>query len=104
MVRDSAIWRFVSNVNDYAAITADWNKGGTDYNGLIVGQWIDYNEDGYCIVDENGDGFIDPANETTLDQELKSTQLVIRSMSMVVQETITYSSTPMVWFKADHLI
>ncbi len=55
------------SVNDYAAITADWNKGGTDYNGLIYGQWIDYNEDGTCIVDENNDGFIDPANETQVD-------------------------------------
>ena len=56
-----------SSVNDYAAITADWNKGGSDYEGLIYGQWIDYNEDGFCIVDEDGNGFIDPENETTLD-------------------------------------
>ena len=34
---------------------------------MIYGQWIDYNEDGYCIVDEDGNGFIDPVNETTLD-------------------------------------
>ncbi|MGB1689377.1 MAG: hypothetical protein ACPHDM_01630, partial [Candidatus Poseidoniaceae archaeon] len=56
-----------SSVNDYAAITVDWNKGGSDYEGLIYGQWIDYNEDGFCIVDEDGNGFIDPENETTLD-------------------------------------
>ncbi|MEK9695996.1 MAG: hypothetical protein VW270_09535, partial [Candidatus Poseidoniales archaeon] len=56
-----------SSVNDYAAITVDWNKGGTDYEGVIYGQWIDYNEDGFCIVDEDGNGFIDPVNETTLD-------------------------------------
>ena len=56
-----------SSVNDYAALTVDWNKGGTDYEGVIYGQWIDYNEDGYCIVDEDGNGFIDPVNETTLD-------------------------------------
>ena len=56
-----------SSVNDYAAITADWTKNGSDYSGLIYGQWIDYNEDGYCIVDEDGNGFIDPVNETTLD-------------------------------------
>ena len=55
------------NVNDYAAITADWNRGGTSYEGLIYGQWIDYNEDGTCMVDENDDGFIDPENETTID-------------------------------------
>ena len=40
---------------------------GNDYEGLIYGQWIDYNEDGFCIVDEDGNGFIDPVNETTLD-------------------------------------
>ena len=56
-----------SSVNDYAALTADWNVGGTDYEGVIYGQWIDYNEDGFCIVDEDGNGFIDPVNETTLD-------------------------------------
>jgi len=57
-----------SSVNDYAALTVDWTQGSTDYNGLIYGQWIDYNEDGFCIVDEDGNGFIDPVNETTLDQ------------------------------------
>ena len=56
-----------TSVNDYAAVTADWTKNGSDYSGLIYGQWIDYNEDGYCIVDEDGNGFIDPVNETTLD-------------------------------------
>ena len=56
-----------TSVNDYAAITADWTMNGNDYEGLIYGQWIDYNEDGFCIVDEDGNGFIDPVNETTLD-------------------------------------
>ena len=56
-----------SSVSDYAALTADWNMNGADYEGLIYGQWIDYNEDGFCIVDEDGNGFIDPVNETTLD-------------------------------------
>ena len=56
-----------TDVNDYAAITADWTTGGNDYNGLIYGQWNDYNEDGFCVVDEDGNGFIDPVNETTID-------------------------------------
>jgi hypothetical protein len=56
-----------SSVNDYAALTADWTKDGRDYDGVIYGQWIDYNEDGFCLVDEDGNGFIDPVNETTLD-------------------------------------
>lgn len=54
------------NVGDYAALTADWNRGGTDYSGVLWGQWNDYNEDGTCLVDENGDGFIDE-NETQID-------------------------------------
>jgi hypothetical protein len=56
-----------SSVNDYAALTVDWTTGGNDYDGVIYGQWIDYNEDGFCLVDEDGNGFIDPVNETTLD-------------------------------------
>ena len=56
-----------TDVNDYAAITADWTTGGNDYSGLIYGQWNDYNEDGFCIVDEDDNGFIDPVNETTID-------------------------------------
>ena len=56
-----------SSVNDYAAITVDWEKDANNYEGVIYGQWIDYNEDGFCIVDEDGNGFIDPVNETTLD-------------------------------------
>ena len=56
-----------SSVNDYAAVTVDWTKSGNDYDGVVYGQWIDYNEDGFCIVDEDGNGFIDPVNETTLD-------------------------------------
>ena len=56
-----------TSVYDYAAIEADWNKGGTDYEALLIGQWIDYNEDGFCVVDEDGNGFIDPENETTID-------------------------------------
>jgi hypothetical protein len=55
------------NRNDYAALTADWNKDGRDYSGVFYGQWIDYNEDGFCIVDEDGNGFIDEENETTID-------------------------------------
>ena len=56
-----------SSIYDYAALTADWTKSGNDYDGLILGQWNDYNEDGFCIVDEDDNGFIDPLNETTID-------------------------------------
>jgi len=57
-----------TDVNDYAIITTDWEKAGNDYEGILIGQWNDYNEDGFCIVDEDGNGFIDPENETTTDQ------------------------------------
>jgi hypothetical protein len=56
----------IYNNADNAALTADWNVGGTDYSGVIQGEWIDYNEDGFCIIDENGNGFIED-NETTID-------------------------------------
>ena len=56
----------IYNNADNAAITADWNKDGTDYSGVITGEWIDYNEDGFCIIDENNNGFIEE-NETDLD-------------------------------------
>ncbi len=51
------------SVNDYAAIQMEWEKGSDSYNGLMVGMWNDYNQDGTCNEDENGDGFIDD-NET----------------------------------------
>ena len=57
-----------TDVYDYASLEADWTVGSNDYDGLIIGQWSDYNEDGFCIVDEDGNGFIDPLNETTVDQ------------------------------------
>ena len=53
------------SVNDYVSLSADWqDTSGKQGDGLIMGQWNDYNQDGTCIVDEDGDGFIDPINET----------------------------------------
>lgn len=57
------------SVNDYVAIKLDWDRSGMPGNGMLFGQWNDYNEDGTCIVDEDGDGFIDPLNETTIDDK-----------------------------------
>lgn len=52
------------SVNDYAAIQMEWEKDGQTYDGLMVGMWNDYNQDGTCNEDTNGDGFIDD-NETS---------------------------------------
>ena len=52
------------SVNDYAAIQMEWEKDGNTYNGLMVGMWNDYDQDGTCNEDGNGDGFIDD-NETS---------------------------------------
>ena len=57
-----------TEVYDYAAVTADWTVEDKEYEGLIFGQWNDYNEDGFCVIDEDENGFIDPINETTLDE------------------------------------
>ena len=57
------------SVNDYVSIQLDWDHAGTPGSGMMIGQWNDYNEDGTCIVDEDGDGFIDPINETTIDNK-----------------------------------
>ena len=43
---------------DYSAITLDWDLGGNDYDGQLVGQWVDYNNDGTCRNDDDGDGFV----------------------------------------------
>ena len=56
-------------VNDYVALGLDWDRAGVLGDGIILGQWNDFNEDGTCFVDEDGDGFIDPINETEIDQK-----------------------------------
>lgn len=48
----------IVDVNDYAAMTLDILRDGATYSGVLVGQWNDYNEDGTCQVDENGDNVV----------------------------------------------
>ena len=60
----------IEDVNDYVALTADYSRDGTDYNAVIFGQWNDYNDDGTCQVDENGDGIVnatEPLDQIELD-------------------------------------
>lgn len=48
----------IVDVNDYAAMTLDILRDGATYSGVLVGQWNDYNEDGTCQIDENGDNIV----------------------------------------------
>ena len=51
----------LDSVNDYAVITLDILRNGAASNGLMLGQWNDYNQDGTCRNDDNGDNIV---NET----------------------------------------
>jgi len=48
----------IVDVNDYAAMTLDILRDGATYSSVVMGQWNDYNEDGTCQVDENGDNIV----------------------------------------------
>ena len=47
----------IVDVNDYASINVDFTKGTDSYSAVLLGQWNDYDEDGTCQNDDNGDGF-----------------------------------------------
>ncbi|MGB0378424.1 MAG: hypothetical protein ACPGGE_06335, partial [Poseidonia sp.] len=51
--------------NDEAAIELRFNKNGSDYTSILMGSWNDYNNDGSCYVDVNGDGFVNATEEQT---------------------------------------
>ncbi len=44
--------------SDYVVMTVDYAKAGQNYNGLVYAQWNDYNEDGTCQNDDDGNGII----------------------------------------------
>ncbi len=48
----------IVDVNDYAAMTLDILRDGATYSSVVMGQWNDYNEDGTCQEDENGDNIV----------------------------------------------
>ncbi len=48
----------IVDVNDYAAMTLDILRDGATYSSVVMGQWNDYNEDGTCQIDENGDNIV----------------------------------------------
>ncbi len=51
---------------DYSAVTLDWDNSGNNYDGQLVGQWVDYNNDGTCRNDDDGDGFVNSSE--SIDQ------------------------------------
>jgi len=56
--------------SDYASMSVDYNKDGANYTGLVFAQWNDYNEDGTCRNDDNGDGIVNSTesiDQTELD-------------------------------------
>ena len=48
----------IVDVNDYVAMTLDILRDGATYSSVVMGQWNDYNEDGTCQEDENGDNIV----------------------------------------------
>ena len=55
--------------SDYATMTVDYDKDGANYTGLVFAQWNDYNEDGTCQNDDDGNGIIN-ATESIDQTEL----------------------------------
>ncbi len=56
--------------SDYAVMTLDWLKDGANYTGLVYAQWNDYNEDGTCQNDDDGNGIVNATesiDQTELD-------------------------------------
>jgi len=54
----------IVDVNDYAAMTLDILRDGATYSSVVMGQWNDYNEDGTCQIDENGDNIVNESEPT----------------------------------------
>ena len=44
--------------SDYLALYVDYTNNGRTNEAIVYGQWSDYNEDGTCQEDRNGDGIV----------------------------------------------
>ena len=53
---------------DYVAVTLDILRDNVTYESLLLGQWNDYNEDGTCYVDTNGDNIINATEPLDSDE------------------------------------
>ena len=54
--------------SDYLALTVDFEKDAREYSGIVYGQWNDYNEDGTCQIDEDGNGIVNATNPIDFDE------------------------------------
>ena len=50
------------------SLAVDFTKDSTTYNALVYGQWNDYNEDGTCQIDEDGNGIVNETNPIDFDE------------------------------------
>jgi hypothetical protein len=48
----------ITDRNDYVSMSLDIERNSRAYSSIVVGQWNDYNEDGTCQIDENGDNIV----------------------------------------------
>ena len=82
--------------SDFMSLDTDYEKNSTEFSGNIYGQWNDYNEDGTCQIDEDGNGIVNETNPidfeeiNTLATPETQTELDNRGMC---------SSIQMVWLK-----
>ena len=54
--------------SDYMALTVDYEKDSNDFSAIVYGQWNDYNEDGTCQIDEDGNGIVNETNPIDFDE------------------------------------
>ena len=54
--------------SDYMALTVDYEKDANDFSAIVYGQWNDYNEDGTCQIDEDGNGIVNETNPIDFDE------------------------------------
>ena len=55
--------------SDFMAITAEFeSSNGKSNSASIYGQWNDYNEDGTCQIDEDGNGIVNASNPIDFDE------------------------------------
>ncbi|MDP6235612.1 MAG: hypothetical protein QF364_07215, partial [Candidatus Poseidoniaceae archaeon] len=58
----------IDTPGDYVAVTLDILRDNVTYESLLLGQWNDYNEDGTCYVDTNGDNIINATEPLDRDE------------------------------------
>ena len=54
--------------SDFMSLTIDYERNSTDFSGNIYGQWNDYNEDGTCQIDEDGNGIVNETNPIDFEE------------------------------------